>query len=96
MKEFASHTGRPDPLCGLTRTFARTWRGDIVRAVLAYPLGPALFLLSFPLLAYAGFVLLRGQAVRVKLLPTTRRTLVAVVALLFALNWASKLLWLGV
>jgi hypothetical protein len=93
---FMHLTGRPDPLCGLTRTFAWMWRGDLMRAMLAYPLGPVLFLLSFPLLAYAGFVLVRGQAVRVRLPVTMGRAMVAVVVLLFALNWASKLLWLGI
>lgn len=93
---FMHLTGRPDPLCGLTRTFAWMWRGDVAQAVAVYPLGPALFLLSFPLLAYAAFVLFRGRAIRVRLPVAARRALVAAVILLFALNWASKLLWLGV
>lgn len=88
-------TGRPDPLCGLTRTFAWMWRGDVVHAALVYPLGPALFLLSFPLLAYAALVLVRGRAVRIRLRTAQRRALVAIVVLLFALNWSAKLLWLG-
>lgn len=88
-------TGRPDPLCGLTRTFAWMWRGDPVQAVLVYPLGPALFLLSFPLLAYAGFVLVRGEAPRVRLLARGRRVLMAAVVLLFALNWTAKMLLAG-
>jgi hypothetical protein len=93
---FMHLTGRPDPLCGLTRTFAWMWRGDPMQAVLVYPLGPALFLLTFPLVAYAGFMLIRGQAVRVVLPATSRRIIVVAVVLLFALNWTSKLLWLGV
>jgi len=93
---FMHLTGRPDPLCGLTRTFAWTWRGDIRQAVLAYPLGPALFVLSFPLLVYAGFVLVRSKAIRITLPARNRRILVAVAVLLLALNWASKLFWLGV
>lgn len=93
---FMHLTGRPDPLCGLTRTFAWMWRGDLTQAAAVYPLGPALFLLSFPLLAYACLVLARGQAVRFRPPATARRALVIAVVLLFALNWASKLLWLGV
>lgn len=93
---FMHLTGRPDPLCGLTRTFAWMWHGDVAHAVLVYPLGPALFLLSFPLLACAGFVLVRGRAVRLTLPVNARRALIAAVVLLFALNWAAKLLWLGV
>jgi len=93
---FMHLTGRPDPLCGLTRTFAWMWRADPWQAVLVYPLGPILFLLSFPLLAYAGFVLVRGRAARIRLPATAVRMLVVAVVLLFALNWLSKLLWLGV
>ncbi len=36
-------TGKPDPTCGLTRTFAWTWRGDLGQAVRVYPLGPLAF-----------------------------------------------------
>src|SRR2546425_4723 len=36
-------TGKPDPTCGLTRTFAWTWRGDLAQGVRVYPLGPLLF-----------------------------------------------------
>jgi hypothetical protein len=60
------------------------------------PLGPALSLLTFPLAAYAGFVLVRGQAVRMVLPATSRRIIVVAVVVLFALNWTPKLLWLGV
>ncbi|HSR25071.1 MAG TPA: DUF2752 domain-containing protein [Candidatus Eisenbacteria bacterium] len=44
---FMNLTGRPDPLCGLTRTFAWMWRGDLVNAIVVYPLGPLLFAASF-------------------------------------------------
>src|SRR5438552_7954843 len=36
-------TGKPDPACGLTRTFAWMWQGDVVAAARVYPLGPILF-----------------------------------------------------
>ncbi len=65
-------------------------------AVLAYPLGPALFVLSFPLLAGAALVLVRGRAVRLRPPAPARRALLAAVLLLLALNWAAKLVWLGV
>jgi len=41
---------KPDPTCGLTRTFAWMWRGDLAHAVAVYPLGPLAFAASFPLL----------------------------------------------
>src|SRR2546427_7320413 len=34
---FMHLTGRPDPLCGLTRTFAWMWRGGLPPALAAYP-----------------------------------------------------------
>lgn len=94
---FMHLTGRPDPLFELTP--AHSPGCGAVRSCKACSstrLGPALFLAAFPLLLYAGFVLLGGRAVRLTLPPTARRALVAVIALLFALNWTSKLLWLGV
>jgi hypothetical protein len=33
LSPFMYLTGRPDPLCGLTRTFAWMWRGDVGQAV---------------------------------------------------------------
>jgi Protein of unknown function (DUF2752) len=93
---FMHLTGRPDPLCGLTRTFAWMWRGDLARAALVYPLGPILFLLSFPLLIHATVVILRGTTIRITLPPAGPLLLVATALLLVTLNWISKLAWLGV
>ena len=60
---FMKLTGRPDPTCGLTRTFAWIWRGDLGHAVVVYPLGPLVFLAALALLAYsaAGFRLFCGR-----------------------------------
>ncbi len=93
---FMHLTGRPDPLCGLTRTFAWMWRGDVLHAMLAYPLGPAIFAVFFPFLGYAGFVVTGSPAVRVRLPTWAGRAILAVVVLLIAANWTAKLLWLGV
>lgn len=89
-------TGRPDPLGGLTRTFAWMRRGDLAHAVAVYPLGPLAFAASFPLVGYAAAVLVSGRALRVEIPRTVRRAVVAAVVAGVALNWAAKLIWLGV
>jgi|SRR5438105_10616039 len=88
-------TGKPDPTCGLTRTFAWMWRGDVGQAVSVYPLGPALFLASLGLTGYFGFVLLTGRELRTQISPRQRRTLVAIALVAIGANWISKLIWLG-
>jgi hypothetical protein len=93
---FMHATGRPDPLCGLTRTFAWMWRGDLAHAVAVYPLGPLVFAASCPLLGYAASVLVSGRALRPEIPRAVRRTLVVVVVAAVALNWTAKLIWLGV
>lgn len=93
---FMHLTGHPDPLCGLTRTFAWMWRGDLPHAMLAYPIGPAVFAASFPLLAYAGFILAGRRAIRGRLPVAARRAVFTTLLLVLAANWAAKLLWLGI
>ena len=93
---FMHLTGRPDPLCGLTRTFAWMWRGDLVHAVAVYPLGPLAFAASFPLLVYAAAVLISGRVVRLDVPWRLRRAMVAMVVGAVALNWVAKLIWLGI
>jgi len=93
---FMHLTGRPDPLCGLTRTFAWMWRGDLAHAVAVYPLGPLAFAASFPLVGYAAAVLVSGYALRAEMPRTVRRVTVVVVVVAVALNWTAKLIWLGV
>jgi uncharacterized protein DUF2752 len=93
---FMTLTGKPDPTCGLTRTFAWTWRGDLARAVAVYPLGPLLFLAALALVAYAAVVLVGGRALRFNLSWALKRNLALALGLALGLNWAAKLLWLGI
>jgi len=88
-------TGRPDPACGLTRTFAWMWRGDVRQAILVYPLGPLVFLLTVLVAGYALVALPVGYTVRVRLAPRALRILLATAGIAVAANWLSKLLWLG-
>jgi hypothetical protein len=88
-------TGKPDPSCGLTRTFAWIWRGNLGRAVAVYPLGPLLFALVLALGLNSAMALITGRRVRLALSPSTRRIVVLVAAIALLANWISKLVWLG-
>jgi len=87
-------SGKPDPSCGLTRTFAWMWRGDIGRAVAVYPLGPVFFIATFAILAYAILVV-TGRSLRFNLSPALQRAIVVGALIALGLNWAAKLIWLG-
>lgn len=93
---FMHLTGRPDPFCGLTRTFAWMWRGDVGRAVMVYPLGPAVFVGSLMVAGYALLVLISGRRLRRRVRPTQVRAMLMVAAVALAINWMLKLAWLGV
>ena len=86
---------KPDPSCGLTRTFAWMWRGDIGRAVAVYPLGPLVFLATVALAVYAVVVLLSGRAARINLSAATVRRVLWVCVVALGFNWIAKLAWLG-
>ncbi len=86
---------KPDPSCGLTRTFAWMWRGDLGRAVAVYPLGPLIFVATFALVVYAFVVLFSGRAAHANLPPEALRLLIWVGLAALGLNWIAKLAWLG-
>lgn len=86
---------RPDPGCGLTRTFAWMWRADLVRAFLVYPLGPLIFVAVLGLAGYAGAALLWRRRLAITLPARTWGAILAVASIALGLNWAAKLLWLG-
>ena len=88
-------TGKPDPTCGLTRTFAWMWRGDLARSVAVYPLGPIIFVATFVLIAYWAAILVRGRSLHFNLSPRAQSGIVIVAVVALGLNWASKLIWLG-
>jgi hypothetical protein len=88
-------TGRPDPACGLTRTFAWMWQGDVSHAVAVYPLGPLLWIATFPLIAYGALVVITGSALRLGMASRARRALVVTLLIAITLNWLAKLIWLG-
>lgn len=88
-------TGRPDPSCGLTRTFAWMWRGDLGQAVRVYPLGPLAFLAAALLTLYLAISLAMGRRLAVRMPRRVGRALLALVLMAIAANWAAKLIWLG-
>ena len=86
---------KPDPTCGLTRTFAWMWRGDLARAIAVYPLGPLVFAITIGLVAYAAAVIVSGRAVHLHLSPSFARRAVLIGLVALGLNWIAKLAWLG-
>jgi hypothetical protein len=88
-------TGKPDPACGLTRTFAWMWRGDLARSVAVYPLGPVIFVTTFVLVAYWAAILVSGQSLHLRLSARVQSGIVIVAVVALGLNWAAKLIWLG-
>jgi Protein of unknown function (DUF2752) len=88
-------TGKPDPTCGLTRTFAWMWRGDVGRAVAAYPLGPLVFVLVLALGLNSAAAVVTGRRVRLVVRLSTRRALIMVAVVALLANWIAKLVWLG-
>lgn len=88
-------TGKPDPSCGLTRTFAWMWRGDLARAVAVYPLGPIIFVTTLILVAYWAVIVFGGRSIRFRRTRRVQRGFVIVALVALSLNWASKLIWLG-
>lgn len=92
---FMTYFKKPDPFCGLTRTFAWVWRGDLLHAVSVYPLGPLVFLGTIAAVVYSTSVLAGGRSLRIALTPAAMWTMVILGLVALALNWASKLIWLG-
>lgn len=86
---------KPDPSCGLTRTFAWMWRGDLLHAVAVYPLGPVVVLGTLLAVFWALGVLVFERAIWLRLSGSQWRALVITFVIALALNWASKLIWLG-
>jgi hypothetical protein len=86
---------KPDPTCGLTRTFAWMWRGDLLHAMAVYPLGPLVVLGTILAVCWAVAVLLLGRRVGLWLSRVEWRALIVILVVALALNWASKLIWLG-
>lgn len=93
---FMRLTGHPDPACGLTRTFAWMWRGDLVDAVKVYPLGPLLFLLAFAQVGDSLVALFTGWRIPLARLRPYLRPLIVLGIGALAINWILKLVWLGI
>lgn len=86
---------KPDPTCGLTRTFAWMWRGDLANAVAVYPLGPFVFVGTIILAVYGIAVLATNRALELHVPTVVTRRLLLVALVLVGLNWIAKLAWLG-
>ena len=89
-------TGRPDPFCGLTRTFAWMWRGDLAAAIRVYPLGPMVFVGMWATMGVLSYSTVASRSLHVVLSPARRRALLTAAAVALAVNWSLKLVWLGI
>ena len=87
-------TGRPDPFCGLTRTFAWIWRGDLAAAIRVYPLGPIVFVATWVAMGVLAYSAIAGRSLQVVMSPRRRRALLTAALAALAVNWTLKLLWL--
>ena len=88
-------TGHPCPFCGGTRSFAAMWHGNVAASARLYPLGPALFVLTFAGLAYAGWATLAGRSAIPTLPSAAWRVVTLLAAVALAVSWTLKLVWLG-
>lgn len=92
---FMRLTGHPDPACGLTRTFAWMWRGDVLAALRAYPLGPLLFVLAFAQIGDSLVALFTGWRIPLTRLRLYLQPLIVLAVAAVAINWMLKWVWLG-
>jgi len=88
-------SGRLDPFCRLTRTFAWMWRGDLAIAIRVYPLGPMVFVGTWVTMGVLAYFTVAGRSLQVVLSPGQRRALLTTAAVALAVNWTLKLVWLG-
>jgi len=88
-------TGHPCPFCGGTRSFSAMWRGDLVHAARLYPLGPLLFVLTFPVAAYGLWALVTRRSLAISLPSPAMQALTVIGVVALATSWSLKLLWLG-
>lgn len=88
-------TGHPCPFCGGTRSYSAMWRGDILKAAHYYPLGPLLFVLTFPAAVYGLWALFSGRTLHLDLHPSWARALFGLAAGALVVSWTLKLFWLG-
>jgi hypothetical protein len=88
-------TGHPCPFCGGTRSFSAMWRGDLLHAARLYPLGPLLFLVTFPIAVYGLWAMTTRRSLAVRLPPRLQQLVLMTAVAVLGVSWSLKLLWLG-
>lgn len=88
-------TGHPCPFCGGTRSFSAMWRGDLLHALRLYPLGPLLFVLTFPVAAYGLWALVTRRSLAVGIPHRVQKLFTVLGVAAIACSWSLKLFLLG-
>ena len=88
-------TGHPCPFCGGTRSFSAMWRGDLLHALRLYPLGPLLFVLTFPVAAYGIWALVTRRSLTVGIPHRVQKIFTVLGVAALACSWSLKLFLLG-
>lgn len=89
---FKLATGLPCPTCGLTRGTLCLLRGSPDQAWLYNPL---IFSVSVLLVASVGLRILFGRSIKIHLSRTERVIVWVIAGILFALNWAYVIFYVG-
>lgn len=92
---FHTITGQPCPFCGATRSFVWTAHGQLGAAFQVFPIGPFMFLALLVAIGYTAWAVATGRRIRVSVNPRLAQAFYLSLLVILALNWASKLLFLG-
>jgi hypothetical protein len=88
---FLAITGHPCPFCGGTRSFACMWDGRASSAMLLYPLGPLMFVVTVVAIPVLALAVLADRDLTVRLPDRVRRPLLGCAAGALVVSWALKL-----
>ena len=92
---FHTLTGQPCPFCGATRSFVWTAHGQLGEAFQVFPIGPLMFVALVVAVVYCAWAIATGHRVRILVRPRVEQLFYFSLLLILAVNWMSKLLFLG-
>jgi hypothetical protein len=92
---FHTLTGQPCPFCGATRSFVWTAHGQLADAFQVFPIGPFMFVALIVAVGYALWAVTTGRRIKVNVSPRLAQGFYISLLVVLAVNWLSKLLFLG-